>query len=91
MQKLTGNVYLRGFGIILGSFLMGLIVVRPSVWQNVLSFELGLAKTGMFLGVYLLMFWGMFGGKSRLTTIHRVSRWVSTILWWVSLQNFLRL
>ena len=38
-----------------------------------LGFELGLARTGMFIGVYFFMFWGMFDGKIRKTYLHKFS------------------
>lgn len=34
---------------------------------------MGLAKTGIVVGAYLLMFWSMFGVQMRATTIHRVA------------------
>lgn len=52
---------------------MILVLFRPSVWDGELGFELGLAKTGMVLGVYLLMFWSMFRMQMRTTVIHRVA------------------
>lgn len=52
--------------------MIGLVAYRPEVWETVLGFELGLARTGMFIGVYFLMFWGMFDGKVRKTNIHKI-------------------
>lgn len=52
---------------------MVVVVVRPSLWEGELAFELGLAKTGMFLGVYMLMFWTMFGEITRKTAVHRAA------------------
>jgi hypothetical protein len=34
---------------------------------------LGLSRTGIFLGMYLLMFCGIFGGKPRKTYLHKLS------------------
>lgn len=50
-----------------------LVAYRPEVWENVLGFELGLARTGMFIGVYCLVFSRMFDGGVRKTNIHKVS------------------
>lgn len=38
-----------------------------------MGFELGLARTGMFIGLYLFMFWGIFGSRVRKTYIHKLS------------------
>jgi hypothetical protein len=73
LQKFTANKCFRMTGITVGMFLILLIVVRPAVWEGELGFELGLAKSGMFLGVYLLMFWTMFGGQVVKTVIHRIA------------------
>jgi len=35
--------------------------------------ELGLAKTGMFVGLYLILFWDMFGGKMNKSMIHHMA------------------
>ena len=50
-----------------------MVVIHPSLWKEELTFELGLAKTGMFVGVYLLLFWDMFAGKMGKSVIHRVA------------------
>ena len=73
MQKLTGNQYFRVAGLLIGITIMTVVIVRPSVWDGQLDFQLGLAKTGMFFAFYLLMFWTMFGGQVFKTTIHRAA------------------
>ena len=73
MKNLTTNKFLRVAGIVIGMALMVLVVIRPSVWYGELSFELGLAKTGMFLAIYFLMFWTMFGGQVIKTSLHRAA------------------
>ena len=50
-----------------------LVVDRPEVWDEILGFELGLSRTGIFFGMYLLMFCGIFGGKVVKTAIHKMS------------------
>lgn len=73
-QKLTENNILKVIMLIIGGFFIILVVDRPEVWEKVLGFELGLARTGMFIGLYLFMFWGIFGGgKPRKTMIHKIS------------------
>jgi hypothetical protein len=71
LQKTAQNKIVRIASLFLGSFLIILVAWRPEVWENILGFELGLARTGMFLGVYILLFSGMFGGSVRKTLIHR--------------------
>jgi hypothetical protein len=60
---------LLGFGV----FFILLVVDRPEVWDQVLGLELGLSRTGIFIGIYLLMFCGIFGGRVTKTTIHKMS------------------
>lgn len=73
LYKFTKNQWFRLTAIAVGISLIVLIMVRPSVWEEELGFELGLAKSGMFLGVYLLMFWTMFGGQVVKTVLHRMA------------------
>ena len=77
LQKTAQNKIVRIVGLFLGSFLIILVAWRPEIWEKILGFELGLARTGMFLGVYILLFSGMFGGTVRKTLIHR---WASLSL-----------
>lgn len=73
LQKLTENNILRVILLAVGVFFSMLVVDRPEVWEKVLGFELGLARTGFFIGIYLLMFCSMFGGKVKKTIIHKLS------------------
>lgn len=71
LQKTAQNKIVRIVSLFLGSFLIILVAWRPEIWEKILGFELGLARTGMFLGVYILLFSGMFGGSPQKTLIHR--------------------
>jgi len=69
--NLAKNRLLNVFFAIFGSSLIVLIVLRPEIWSNVLGLELGLSRIGMVIGVYLLMFKGIFNPQPRVTLIHR--------------------
>lgn len=73
LQKLTENNVLRAILLIVGAVIIVLVVDRPEVWDKVLGFQLGLSRTGVFVGMYFMMFGGIFGGKARKTYIHKLS------------------
>ena len=73
LSQLTENTILKFVALIVGTVIIFLVILRPSVWDGVLGFELGLARTGFFVGTYMFMFWGMFSEKVQKTNIHKLS------------------